>query len=164
MDVGLRLKHEHLEFRLTPEGRGWRVVIGDRSVFAELVGHADGTAVLAIDGRQYHLDLASDGHLVHVGIDGETYVFHPESPHGAHHAVALTVPPEITAPMPGKVLEVLVKPGDRVTGGDGLVVLEAMKMESRLVAEADAVVASVNVAPGSMVEAGQVLLLLRYDE
>jgi len=65
--------------------------------------------------------------------------------------------------MPGKVLEVLVQPGDRVEIGDGLLILEAMKMENRLIAEAAATVAEVKVAAGDMVEGGRVLVVLTYD-
>ena len=81
----------------------------------------------------------------------------------ARHVAALA-PPEIVAPMPGKVVQVLVKPGDQVESGDGLLILEAMKMENRLVAEAVATVAEVRVSEGDMVEGGQVLIVLRYRE
>jgi pyruvate carboxylase subunit B len=53
--------------------------------------------------------------------------------------------PEIVSPMPGKVTQVLVKEGDKVAAGDGLLILEAMKMENRLTAEAPAIVRKVHV-------------------
>lgn len=58
---------------------------------------------------------------------------------------------EVKAPMPGLVLRVLVAPGERVHAGQGLVVLEAMKMENELAAPADGVVASVHAAEGDAV-------------
>jgi pyruvate carboxylase subunit B len=64
----------------------------------------------------------------------------------------------LKAPMPGLVLRVQVKPGDRVEPGAGLVALEAMKMENELKAQAAGVVKAVRVAPGEAVEKGQVLL------
>jgi len=70
--------------------------------------------------------------------------------------------PEVTAPMPGRVLEVLVQPGAHVAAGDGLVIMEAMKMENGLVAEAAGTVGEVQVAVGDMVDAGQVLIVLSY--
>lgn len=62
------------------------------------------------------------------------------------------------APMPARVLLVEVKPGDRIHAGDSLCVLESMKMEHTLRAEADGVVEHVAVAPGDSVERGQELL------
>ena len=56
--------------------------------------------------------------------------------------------------MPGKIVQVLVKPGDTVKRGQALAVLEAMKMEHTLSAPADAKVASVDVAPGDQVTDG----------
>ena len=59
--------------------------------------------------------------------------------------------------MPGKILSVKVKPGDAVKRGQAIMVLEAMKMENEIVAPEDGVVASVEVAAGSSVEAGALL-------
>jgi 3-methylcrotonyl-CoA carboxylase alpha subunit len=64
------------------------------------------------------------------------------------------------APMPGRVLQVAVKPGQRVTLGERLLVLEAMKMEHRIVAPADAVVRAVAVAEGDQVAEGAGLVEL----
>ena len=66
----------------------------------------------------------------------------------------------VRAPMPGRIIEVLVKQGDAVTTGQGLVVIEAMKMENELRAPHDAIVADVSVTVGSHVEAGAVLVVL----
>ncbi|MBI4518665.1 MAG: acetyl-CoA carboxylase biotin carboxyl carrier protein subunit [Deltaproteobacteria bacterium] len=88
----------------------------------------------------------------------------PERSAARDHTAATLAAPQVLAPMPGKVLEVLVQPGDHVEQGDGLLILEAMKMENRLVAEAPGTVVEVRTVAGSMVEGGQVLLVLAYDE
>jgi 3-methylcrotonyl-CoA carboxylase alpha subunit len=64
----------------------------------------------------------------------------------------------LTAPMPGRVLEVLVADGTRVARGQALMVLEAMKMEHTIAAPADGVVARVSYAAGDLVEEGAMLL------
>jgi biotin carboxyl carrier protein len=68
--------------------------------------------------------------------------------------------PEITAPMPGKVVKVPVTEGQKVLPGDVLIVLEAMKMESPLQAESEAVVRQICATVGQMVDHGAVLLVL----
>jgi biotin carboxyl carrier protein len=55
------------------------------------------------------------------------------------------------------VLRVLVEPGDRVTAGQTLVLLEAMKMELAVAAPGDGTVSSVHVEPGQLVQAGAAL-------
>ena len=74
--------------------------------------------------------------------------------HGAHGAG----PQRITAPMPGKVVRLLVGPGDEVKSRQGLVVVEAMKMENELRAVRDGRVRDVAVKVGQSVDAGAVLL------
>jgi biotin carboxyl carrier protein len=66
----------------------------------------------------------------------------------------------LTAPLPGKVLKVLVSPGSRVKKGDLLLTIEAMKMENEFFASEDGVVKEVYVTPGQSVETGGNLLLL----
>ncbi|MEO8634974.1 MAG: biotin/lipoyl-containing protein [Gemmatimonadales bacterium] len=67
----------------------------------------------------------------------------------------------LRAPMPGLVARVLVVPGQQVEAGQGLIVLEAMKMENELRATAAGWVDSVAAIPGEAVEKGQVLVQLR---
>jgi biotin carboxyl carrier protein len=69
-------------------------------------------------------------------------------------------PQKVVSPMPGKILRVLVKPGDRVTARQGLVVVEAMKMENELRAARDGRVREVPAAEGQSVEAGAVLVVV----
>jgi propionyl-CoA carboxylase alpha chain len=70
----------------------------------------------------------------------------------------------LNAPMPGSVLHVRVQAGERVTAGQVLVVLEAMKMEHHIKAPADGRVAEVRVAEGQHVDNGTLLLVLDADE
>lgn len=64
----------------------------------------------------------------------------------------------ITAPMPGSIISVSVKPGDSFRSGQVLLVLEAMKMENEIMAPHDGKVISVNVNAGSSVNSGDVLI------
>lgn len=64
----------------------------------------------------------------------------------------------ITAPMPGSIISVSVKPGDTFRSGQVLLILEAMKMENEIMAPRDGRVVSVNVSGGSSVNSGDVLI------
>jgi biotin carboxyl carrier protein len=67
---------------------------------------------------------------------------------------------EVVAPMPGKVLKILVEEGQQVDHGTPLIVLEAMKMETTLAAESAALIAKVRAVVGAMVDHGAVLIEL----
>jgi pyruvate carboxylase subunit B len=71
-----------------------------------------------------------------------------------------TGPAPIRAPMPGLIVRVTVEPGDVVQAGQGLVVMEAMKMENELRAESGGVVRAVHAVVGRAVEKGSVLIEL----
>jgi biotin carboxyl carrier protein len=66
----------------------------------------------------------------------------------------------ISAPMPGTILDVKVKEGDRVKRGDVVVILEAMKMENEIMAPEEGVIASIHVSKGSSVNTGDVLVTM----
>ncbi|WP_157065557.1 biotin/lipoyl-containing protein, partial [Thermococcus celericrescens] len=66
----------------------------------------------------------------------------------------------VTAPMPGKILRILVREGEQVKTGQGLVVLEAMKMENEIPAPKDGVVKKILVKEGDTVDTGQALIEL----
>jgi acetyl-CoA carboxylase biotin carboxyl carrier protein len=67
---------------------------------------------------------------------------------------------EVLAPMPGKILQVLVKVGDKVAEDDELLILEAMKMENPIYSTADGVVKEVKVKKDDTVDSDQVLVVL----
>ncbi len=89
--------------------------------------------------------------------DGETAVLPRYDPFAVAEAAGAATD-RITTPMPGRIVQVLVKPGERVKPRQPLAVLEAMKMEHTLYAPADALVATVDVSPGDQVMEGAVVV------
>lgn len=69
----------------------------------------------------------------------------------------------IKAPMPGKVIDILVKEGDAVSKGDGILILEAMKMENVLKAEHDCVIKTILAEKTKGVEKNEVLVELKAE-
>ena len=121
---------------------------------ARRTGHTR-TTPFAPTGRRYssaHVAKVGDAWWVHVR--GHTFRWERIEPgsSSAEHDGGLV------APMPGKVLEVLVKPDQTVKAGEPLMVLEAMKMEHRIVASADGTVRAIHFEPGDQVMQGAALL------
>lgn len=139
------------------EGRIVRARIDGAEVTAEIEPLSAGMAVLRIDGRSVRIRGARTRNSIVVAAGPRNFEFTPiEGRAGAtRHGLAA---PEVTAPMPGKILKLLVAEGDRVEHGQPLAVLEAMKMETTLYAESAAVVKKLRVAAGDMVDHGAVIL------
>jgi 3-methylcrotonyl-CoA carboxylase alpha subunit len=162
MLVGLRHNQRHLVLDVRREGDRFQVSANsvEQTVRAEFLDER--TLVLELGGRRHRVDVVRDGTSLHVAVGGCAFTFTEERAAASNQHVGNIATPEIVAPMPGKVVRVLVKAGDRVAGGDTLFILEAMKMENRLVADAPALVETVNVNDGDLVDGGQVLAVLLY--
>jgi biotin carboxyl carrier protein len=144
---------------------GYRVQVGDRTYTVVAMSVRPGAAhhlVLDVDGQRVRAFVAQEGGktFVHLaGAEGGPWTLERaatrRSRAGAQAAAASGA---LVAAMPGRVLDVLVAEGDRVRRGDMLVLLEAMKMELRIPAPADGVVARVLCRAGEVVEKGQPLV------
>jgi biotin carboxyl carrier protein len=119
---------------------------------------ADGSTILTIDGRRIRVIASRRRDAIVVAAGPASFEFIPVE-RGARAAHGL-VTPEVSAPMPGKVLKVLVREGQRVEPGQPLLVMEAMKMETTLYAEGSALVKRIAAGPGDAVEHGAVLIEL----
>jgi biotin carboxyl carrier protein len=121
-----------------------------------------GVYSILMDGRSYDARVEeSPGGLI-VAIDGYRFEIEVRDPRRrarqpARHGDGGR---EVVAPMPGKVIRVLIAPGDAVTAGQGLVVVEAMKMQNELKAQRDGRVATVSAREGATVAAGELLATL----
>ena len=136
-----------------------RVRIGDREIVAEFTPNADGGGILTIDGRRYPIYGTRRKESILVSVGPASFEFKPAEGLARRRARGLAAA-EVIAPMPGKVLKVLVRDGDLVEAGQPLVVIEAMKMETTLAAESAAIVKHVRVEEGQTVDHGDVLIEL----
>jgi biotin carboxyl carrier protein len=160
----------------------YHVTFGERTVVVELGSTGvtvDGTSVdvdfarveggpvrsLLVDGRSHGVAARRVGKErwdVHLGgrrlqadvVDERTRVIREMTGSGG----ASLGPRPVVAPMPGMVVRIEVAEGDTVQAGQGVVIVEAMKMENELKVESDGVVARVHVSEGQTVEKDQLLI------
>ena len=140
----LTLGSEELEVDARPTGGGgWSLLIGHASTVAD-VTEEDGSYVVHVEGEAYS-----------IRIEEETrYIIRTRG--GAAGAGGQV----LKAPMPGRVVLVEVAVGQAVQPGDGLVILEAMKMENEFKATVSGTVKEIRVESGQIVNPGDVLLIV----
>ncbi|HKI00993.1 MAG TPA: biotin/lipoyl-containing protein [Thermoanaerobaculia bacterium] len=147
-------------------GGGYEVVIGGRTYHVDASPPRPGLTSLRIDGAQHEVAVRREG-------EGTYWV---STVHGAGsvevsdpltHLAAQTRGAKggrrrqtVKAYMPGRVVTLLVEEGQDVTAGQGVLVLEAMKMENEIRAEHDGTVTKVHVQPGQAVDLGNPLFEL----
>jgi biotin carboxyl carrier protein len=166
----------------------YEVEIGGRRRQVAVIRAGDGFAV-SVDGRTRHVDAVRIGartlslvldsvcsNEVSIAADpvsGQLTVYAGSTPiavtlngrrrwgRNDEAAASGSGPERLVAPMPGKVVRVLVKAGDLVTARQSVVVVEAMKMENELRATREGTVAEIHVREGMSVDAGALLLVIQ---
>ncbi len=137
------------------------LLIGTKSYEISVGPPADGTVMVHVDGVPVEVTVSPSGSVAAAppGSAGAGPV-RPATGRAAAGASGAGGPQQVKAPMPGKIVKLLVKPGDRVEPRQGLVVIEAMKMENELRAKAAGTVVEVRAVEGASVEAGAILVIL----
>lgn len=147
---------------LERDANGWRVVLDGQPVAADAAEIAPHTLSILLDGQSYeiHVTPFADGTLnLQTGTQEFTAeVIDPRAWSGRRHGgVEAQGRQQVVAPMPGKVVRLLVNPGDQVEAGQGLLVVEAMKMQNEIRSPKTGTVERVLVKEGQPVNAGEVL-------
>jgi biotin carboxyl carrier protein len=122
-----------------------------------------GEGWLSYEGRILPFYMSKKQNALNIWINGKTYtvnLFTPESRRTHFNGAAAITNGEIKAPMPGTILKVPVKPGDRVEMNQPLIIMESMKMEMTLSAPQAGIVQTVTCQEGLLVEMGTVLITL----
>jgi len=122
----------------------YSLIVDNRSFEVEVDVAEDEYRVL-VDGRSYHIHLV-DERRMRFG--------------AAQSGIELRGRQEVSVPMPGKVIAVLVGEGERVEKGQGLVIVEAMKMENEVRSPVAGEIREVKVKAGDSLEAGAVLVVV----
>lgn len=129
--------------------------------------------VVTLNGKDYEVEVGQgSAEVLSVSAAGTASPAHTPAPVRAAAPAAAPAPAPVAAPaapaagkavnapMPGTVLKMLIKQGDKVTNGQVLLVLEAMKMENEIFAPCDGTVTSVAVKEGSSVNSGDAMVTI----
>jgi 3-methylcrotonyl-CoA carboxylase alpha subunit len=157
--ISLRCGAAEASIDTTTIDTGWQLRIGGRDYAVTAEAGEDGRLAATLDGARSSAIVLQHAHRLAVFISGENWEFEIVDPLAPPEGADLGAG-RLTAPMPGRVIELLVTPGAAVRKGQPLVVIEAMKMEHTIAAPHDGVVAAVNFAAGDLVEEGAELIAL----
>jgi biotin carboxyl carrier protein len=123
-----------------------------------------GVLSLVMEGRAFRVVLDEDPNETAVLIGGERILYQVNDPRSLRarraHSSGADGPRPIKASMPGRVVRVLAEAGDAIAAQQGIVVIEAMKMQNELKSPKDGKVAEIRVKPGDTVSAGDVLAVV----
>ncbi len=137
--------------------------IDGRRLDADSVQIAPGLYSILLDGKSFEAHARDASGEVIVTIDGRDFTFRVEDPREwRRHGSALEAKgrQQVVASMPGKVVRVLVAAGQAVNAGQGLAVIEAMKMQNEVRSPKSGTVERLLVSEGQAVNAGEILAIV----
>ena len=159
--------------------------IGGRSLEVEIVRNGDSLSAV-VDGRKYDLEVGeplpgvylfkNDGKVTEASVTGTTKEIRKVGIGSNDFEIRIADPKQlrgsvyggdsgegssqIKTAMPGKVVRILVNVGDEVSNGDGVIVVEAMKMQNELKSHRDGTIKEIRASEGENVNAGDVLVVI----
>lgn len=169
------VKVDNKEFRVEIErgSEGFNVLLDGKRVKAEVIGAFGGGITsrelpvhlsLIVENKVYDVvienkdTISVDGERFRVKVEDEMLSYYCGI--GAKPKVEHAEEVAVRVPMPGLVIEVEVAEGDKVKAGDGLVIIEAMKMQNEMKAPRDGIVRQVAVKKGMAVNGGDTLVII----
>jgi len=150
---------------LERDAERWKISLDGQAVSADVVEIDSNTLSLLLDGQSYEVRVtpSAGGALkLQTGLQEFTAeVVDPRAWRGrTHGALEVEGRQHVVAPMPGKVVRVLVQAGDTVEAGQGILVVEAMKMQNEIRSPKGGTIERLNVREGQPVNAGEVLCIV----
>jgi biotin carboxyl carrier protein len=168
--MGTGPRRRELDLDVSLEGGELILDTEDERVSADVASLPDGESYsLLVNGRSYEVAIEEDGDELAVNLDGRRFQVSVRSPlektlREVRRGGQVATGSVVRAPMPGLVVDLKVAPGERVTAGQPVAIIEAMKMQNELAAESAGEVKTVHVEAGQSVEAGKELITLEPIE
>jgi biotin carboxyl carrier protein len=157
---------EEVEFHFEKKSDGAGVLtFGDKTFDFDIASVGAKTYSLLHGGKSETVSLASEGEALRVAARGQSVTLKLLDEKklrraGGAAGAAAQASGDVVSPMPGKVVKIQVTEGQTVKAGDGVIVVEAMKMENEFKAPRDGVVKSLKVKVGDSVEGGAILVVV----
>jgi biotin carboxyl carrier protein len=148
---------------LSQEEGLWSCRVDGREVEVDAVLARPNVLSLRLGNNAYEVKCERVGADVHIWVGSQRFaaeVRDPRSLRGRARAVDDHGPKKLTAPMPGKVVRVLLSPGTEVEAGTGVLVVEAMKMQNEVKSPKKGTIQKILVSEGAAVNAGDVLAIV----
>ena len=151
---------------LLPDGEGYRSTVAGISYSFTTSRLSPHELTLFIDGGARRIFAAATEEKVLVHIDGHVLTFDRESDDQqtvSRDAIEFGAKDHVATPMPGKVVKVLVKEGERVALKQPLLIVESMKMENEIKSPAAGTIKSIHFGAGDLVEPGKPIIRIEPD-
>ncbi|MCX7995821.1 MAG: acetyl-CoA carboxylase biotin carboxyl carrier protein subunit, partial [candidate division WOR-3 bacterium] len=156
MEIRLKYLENTYTVKLEKEKdrNSYKIIINDREYKVDEVNNFVNSVQFRLNNELFIIFYAEEKGRKYIAVDGEYYVFEPEKSEKLKSSTTIAEKTNIVvSPMPGLLVKVPVKIGDKVSAGTTLAIVEAMKMQNELRASRDGVVKKINYKEGEQVDA-----------
>jgi biotin carboxyl carrier protein len=159
-----KFQDQTYKISLEEEGKQTEVEIEGKKILVEFQKIDENFYSIILGGRSLGIGILKRGKRVDVFVDGDLYEFESISDREREKTKgAISGVQDIKSPMPSRVVKILKRGDDEVKEGEGVIVIEAMKMESELKSPIEGKVKEIKVKEGDAVESGTVLLVISSE-
>ncbi len=163
MQLNFRTADEDVTVEVQPDGQEWRLLVSGKELSLSALQDGNGAWLVETEQGRRRLWVAVRGDERLVFCDGKVHTLRLPAAEHADEGEEPGAGPNLTADMPGKVVQVAVEVGQTVTAGQTLLIIESMKMETELAAAVDGTVATIHVTDGQVVGQGDALVDIQAD-
>lgn len=154
MEIKFRCLSDIYTVQLEKEGDLYRATINGKEYKVQEFTRQSNNGRYNINGKVFNVFYAVDKDRVYVAIDGEYFMFEQEKTGTKlRERVVAEKGTSVASPMPGLLVKLPVKIGEKVNAGDALAIVEAMKMQNELRSPASGIVKKINYKEGDQVDA-----------
>lgn len=167
MELGFSIAQKNYSLSIQKKNEHYQVKIGDQNIKLEAVAVTPNCIMVTDEHGTQRFYIASTTDKTYVHFNGCQYILdHPKQKEKTSFGSddqLLGTDTGICAPMPGKILKILVQESQKVVPKQNLVIVEAMKMEHNIRAPRNGIVTKINFNEGDLVDTGQEILEIEYD-
>jgi biotin carboxyl carrier protein len=161
-DVIVSGKPHRLELEKVDDG--WKCSLDGKEVRVDAVLPRRDVLSLLVDGHSYEIKREQTATDLHMWVGSTRFAVELRDPRSLRSRQGAVLdesgPRKVVAPMPGRIVRLLVAEQDEVAAGQGIVVVEAMKMQNEIKSPKKGIVKKIVAAPGAAVNAGDVLAVV----
>ncbi len=167
MELELSIAQKNYSLSIQKKNEHYQVKIGKQMLDLMVVQVTSNCLMLKYGNQIQRINITSTKNRTYLHLNGQQYVVdHPiekEKSSYAEDSHLLTADAGICAPMPGKILKILVEENKTVEAKQNLVIVEAMKMEHNIRAPRNGIIIKINFKEGDLVDTGQEILEIEFD-
>jgi biotin carboxyl carrier protein len=168
MDLQFNIDQEIYKLEIDFKDGKYLVKLGGKQYNVDSQPISENCLSLLVDGKAYTVFIAEDEGKKYISLQGEQFCVEEAKAETEVRSLAesdtLKGVPTISSPMPGKIVKILVGEGEKVEKGQGLVIVEAMKMENEIRSPSAGIVEKINFKEGDLVDAAVPIIELETEE